>query len=225
MATPKIWGLFKNSFETIMKIIDISVSIDKNIPVWPTASKPQYQQNLSLKKGHSANDSTLHMNLHTGTHIDAPSHFIKNGKTVDSLDPKIFIGPVFVAHFPKAKEIGVEELKKLKTPKNTERILFKTSNSALWGGTSKFNKNYVGITTGGAKWLTKNNFKLIGVDYLSIAKYDDAVKVHCILLGKGVVLLEGIDLSKVKSGVYNLMCLPIKLANLEAAPVRAILTK
>lgn len=208
-----------------MKIIDISVSIDENIPVWPTANPPQCKKTFSLDKGHSANDSTLRIGLHTGTHIDAPLHFIKNGKSVDKLPLDIFIGPVFVAHLPKAKEISTKELESLKIPKNVERILFKTTNSSLWVKREKFDKDYVGITVDGAQWLAKRKLRLIGVDYLSIAKYDEAIEVHQVLLGKGIILLEGIDLTKAKSGTYTLMCLPMKLANLEAAPVRAILTK
>lgn len=165
------------------------------------------------------------MGLHTGTHIDAPLHFIDEGKSIDELRLEIFIGPALVVHLPRVKEITAADLDKLKIKKNITRILFKTSNSSLWGKGAQFKKDYVGLTVSAAKWLAKRNIKLVGVDYLSIAKFDEAVEVHKILLGKGMVLLEGINLSKVKPGIYQLMCLPIKFSNLEAAPVRAVLVK
>ncbi len=208
-----------------MKIIDISVPVDENTPVWPTASAPQCISTFSIEKGHSANDSTIHMGLHTGTHIDAPLHFIRDGRSVGAMPLEIFAGPALVVHLPRVKEISAAELAKIKVPKNVTRILFKTSNSVLWGKKSQFKKDYVGLTADAAVWLSERNVGLIGVDYLSVAKFDDAVAVHKILLGKGVVLLEGIDLSKVKPGNYTLMCLPVKFSAMEAAPVRAVLTK
>lgn len=208
-----------------MKIIDISVPIDKDTPVWPTASAPQCISTFSIEKGRPANDSTIHMSLHTGTHIDAPLHFIRGGRPVGAMSLETFAGPALVVHLPRVKEISVADLAKIKIPKNVTRILFKTSNSALWGKESQFKKDYVGLTADAAVWLSARNIGLIGVDYLSVAKFDDSVAVHKILLGKGVALLEGIDLSHVKPGNYTLMCLPVKFSAMEAAPVRAVLTK
>lgn len=208
-----------------MKIIDISVSIDENVPVWPTASAPQCISTFSIGKGHSANDSSIHMGLHTGTHIDAPLHFIDKGKSIDELQLETFIGPALIVHLPRVKEITADDLDKLEIKKDVTRILFKTSNSSLWGSGSQFKKDYVGLTVSAAKWLVKRNIKLVGVDYLSIAKFEEAIEVHKILLGEGVALLEGINLSKVKPGIYQLICLPIRFANLEAAPVRAVLVR
>lgn len=206
-----------------MKIIDISVAIDKNVPVWPTASPPQCVKTFNIEDGHPANDSAIQMGVHTGTHIDAPLHFINKGKSIDKLPLEIFIGPTRVVHLPRAKEITADDLDKLKIPKNITRILFKTSNSLLWSKGAQFKKDYVGLTISAAKWLSKQKIKLVGVDYLSIAKFDEAVEVHKILLGKGTVLLEGINLSKVKPGIYQLICLPVKFSNLEASPARAVL--
>ncbi len=208
-----------------MKIIDISVAVDDKLPLWPNAITPQCTKHLSLDQGHVCNDSSIHFGLHAGTHIDAPLHFVSGGKSIDKMPLEIFVGPVFVAHLPKVKEISAVDLDKLKIPKHITRILFKTSNSVLWSKGSVFTKNYVGLTADAAQWLTKRKFILVGVDYLSIAKFDEAVAVHKILLGKEVALLEGINLSKVKPGMYQLMCFPIKIGGQEAAPVRAILTK
>ncbi|HLP44239.1 MAG TPA: cyclase family protein [Candidatus Nanoarchaeia archaeon] len=208
-----------------MKIIDISVPVNDTIPVWPKAARPDFPKFLSMERGDVCNDSNIRMGMHTGTHIDAPLHFVKNGKSIDSLPLETFIGDVLVVELPDANEISAEQLDSLTIPENTERILFKTKNSKLWGATNEFAKDYVGISITGAEWLAKKSIKLIGVDYLSIAKYEEAADVHKILLGKGIALLEGINLSQVESGVYQLSCLPIKFTGLEAAPVRAILIK
>lgn len=208
-----------------MKIIDISVPIDDKLPLWPNAITPQCTKHMSLDTGHVCNDSSIHFGLHAGTHIDAPLHFVRAGKSIDKMPLEIFTGPVFVAHLPKVKEISAADLEKLKISKNTTRILFKTSNSSLWSKGPVFEKNYVGLTESAAKWLVKRKIVLVGVDYLSIAKFDEAVQVHKILLGKGVALLEGINLNKVKSGLYQLVCFPIKIGEQEAAPVRAVLIK
>ncbi len=208
-----------------MKIIDISVPVDDSIPVWPKAARPDFPKFLSIEKGDVCNDSNIRMGMHTGTHIDAPKHFIKNGKSIDALPLQTFVGDSLVVELPNANEIGATELEKLNIPEQTQRILFKTKNSKLWGTTNEFTKNYVGISVSGAEWLAKRDMKLIGVDYLSIAKFDEAADVHRVLLEQGIALLEGISLQAVETGEYQLFCLPIKFIGLEAAPVRAILIK
>jgi len=207
-----------------MKIIDISTSISSYTPIWPKIPKPRFSPILSIKNGGVANDTKIEMSIHTGTHIDAPLHFFIKGKSTDKLPLETFIGPTFVAHLPKVKEITSRDLEKIKLPHGTKRLLFKTSNSSLWSKKNhKFKKDYVGLTQDAALWLSKQKIKLVGIDYISIAKFDEAMLVHQILLKKEIVILEGLDLSKVKQGTYQLMCLPVKISNIEAAPVRAVL--
>jgi len=207
-----------------MKIIDISVSISSKIPTWPKVPKPRFSLISSLKKRDVSDDTKIEMSIHTGTHIDAPSHFLTKGKSTDKLPLKTFIGPAFVASLPKVKEITAEDLEKLNLPKGIKRLLFKTSNSLFWKkGLSKFQKNYVGLTEGAALWLSKRGIKLVGIDYISIAKFSEAVPVHQILLKKEIVILEGLDLSKVRQGTYKLICFPVKISNIEAALARAVL--
>lgn len=209
-----------------MKIIDISVPINGKIPHWPGGTRAKLRRISKIKKEYGCNESSLDMNLHTGTHIDAPLHFISDGKTSNQILLNTFIGDVFVAHLPRVSKISSFELKTIKIPKGVKKVLFKTSNSLLWNkNIAQFNKKYVGITADGALWLAKQNFKLIGVDYLSVAGFDETVAVHKILLGKEMVLLEGINLSFVKSGLYGLICLPISILGTEASPVRAVLIK
>lgn len=209
-----------------MKIIDISVLVDDKITIWPGNKTPQIRKLSDMKKGNAHNETFLEMNAHTGTHIDAPLHFISNGQSIDQISPSIFIGPVFVVDFSSIKEITSKNLDKLKIPRGITRLLFKTSNSLLWNKKNmNFKRNYVGITSDAASWLSKRNIKLVGIDYLSIAKFDDIVSVHQILLGGNIAILEGVNLNEAKQGIYKLICLPIKISNVEAAPVRAVLVK
>jgi arylformamidase len=207
-----------------MRIIDISVLANDKITIWPGNTSPQIRRLSDMKKGDAYNETSLEMNVHTGTHIDAPLHFISKGVSIDKSPLDIFIGPAFVAYLPKVKEITVKDLGKLSLPKGIKRILFKTSNSLLWEKkVKKFKKDYVGLTADAASWLVKRGIKLVGMDYLSIAKFGEAVAVHKILLGNNVYIIESLNLTGVKPSTYELICLPLKIADSEAAPVRAVL--
>lgn len=209
-----------------MKIIDISVSINDRIPLWPNSSGLCLTRIAKIGRKSAVNETHIEMNAHIGTHIDAPLHFISHGISIDRSPLDIFIGPAVVAYLPNVKEITVRDLEKLSLPKGVKRVLFKTLNSTLWEKkVKKFKKDYVGLTAGAASWLVKRGVKLVGIDYLSIAKISDAVAVHKILLGKSVYILESLNLTGVKPGNYELVCLPLRITDSEAAPVRAILIK
>lgn len=206
-----------------MKIIDISVSIDKHTPLWPNSSGLRLTPIAQLGKKKAFNETHLEMNAHVGTHIDAPLHFIQKGVSIDRSPLETFMGSAVVIDLPRVKEITAKDLEKLSLPKGTKRILFKTSNSKLWK--KKFQKDYVGLTMGAADWVVRNGVQLVGMDYLSVAKMSEAVEVHRILLGKGIYILEGINLSGVKPGSYELICMPLKISGAEASPARAVLLK
>jgi arylformamidase len=206
------------------KIIDISVSIGKSMPVWPGDIKPKLIQVKSQLKGDSSNDTRFICSSHAGTHIDAPRHFLENGKTVDQIKLDILMGPVYVVCFHKTKAIKAADLDKANIPRGTKRLLLKTDNSKLWQKrVKKFKKDFVALTPDAAKWITKRGIKLIGIDYLSIQKYDGDVATHKILLRSGVVIVESLDLSKARSGKYNIICLPLKTIGAEGSPARALL--
>ena len=170
------------------------------------------------------NETHIEMSAHVGTHIDAPLHFISKGVSIDKSSLDTFIGLAFVAYLPKVKEITAKDLEALKLPKGVKRILFKTSNSLLWEKkVKKFKPDYVGLTADAASWLVKRGIKLVGMDYLSIAKFSEAIAVHKILLGNNVYIIESLNLTGVKSGTYKLICFPLKITDSEAAPVRAVL--
>jgi arylformamidase len=164
------------------------------------------------------------MSVHTGTHIDAPYHFFKNGTTVDKLALKVLTGRVYVLHLPNVKEITASVLEKSEIPPRTRRIIFKTQNSEYWiKNVPDFQTGYVGISANGAQYLVDRGVKLVGVDYLSVAPFKPCQDSHEVLLKAGVIVLEGLDLSHVSQGRYTLYCLPIKLGDSDGAPARVIL--
>jgi arylformamidase len=209
-----------------MRIIDISVPVNHKLPLWPNSSGLCLTRVAKIGKKSMVNETHIEMNAHVGTHIDAPLHFISRGLSIDGVPLDVFVGPVVVVYLPKVKEVAAKDLEKLSLPKDTKRILFKTSNSILWDQkVKKFKKDYVGLTADAASWLVKRGVKLVGIDYLSIAKFTEAVAVHKVLLGNSVYIIESLNLTGVKPGTYKLICLPIKITNSEAAPARAVLIK
>lgn len=177
-----------------------------------------------MDKGDPYNLSRLDFNLHTGTHVDAPLHFLQNGTTVEKLPLDVFVGPCYVAHLPDTADITVDELVDLNLSSGIERLLLRTRNSELWAtNTTEFKKDFVALTHDAAQWIVDKGIKLIGVDYLSVQRYHDDARTHQILLGADVIALEGLNLSGIKPGFYELICLPLKLVGAEGAPARAVL--
>jgi arylformamidase len=205
------------------KYIDITVPVSSDLPHWPDAPKVRFEHRLDLAQGDEATDSNLFMNIHTGTHVDAPAHFIAGGKTVEALPLDILIGPVYVARVPsQTQAIDASTLNGLNIPENAIRVLLHTDNSQLWES-PKFYPNFTAVTADGAEWLVQGGIRLIGIDYLSIQRFSDTPDTHRILLGAEVIIIEGLNLSEVAVGWYELICLPIKLQGLEGAPARVLL--
>jgi len=164
------------------------------------------------------------MGVHTGTHVDAPFHFLPDGYTVDKLDLSLLAGRAYVLHLQDVDLITASVLDNAQIPPRTRRVLFKTRNSDYWAsGSPDFQTEFVGISEDGAEYLVRRGVKLVGVDYLSVAPYGQSRPTHEILLSAGVVIVEGLDLSEVSQGRYTIYCLPLKLAKSDGAPARAIL--
>jgi len=208
-----------------MKIYDISLPLSSAMPVWPGDPSILIEQVESMEKGADYNLTRVAASVHSGTHVDAPRHFICNGIPVDQLSLDVLTGPCAVAQLPdSAPAITVETLESLFLPEGTIRLLFRTRNSLLWArGESRFQEDFVAITESGARWLVDRGVLLVGIDYLSVAPFLDSTPTHQVLLGAGVIVIEGLDLSSVPQGVYDLYCLPLKLRDAEGAPARAIL--
>lgn len=170
------------------------------------------------------NVSAMQLDVHVGTHIDAPWHFLKDGTTGDSISIDCLIGEAFVAHLPSASSIGVEELSSIELPEGTTRLLLKTSNSALWKNeVHEFTKDFVAITADGARWIVDKGIKTVGVDYLSVQRFYDDSTTHEVLLSAGTAIIEGLNLNAASQGTYELICLPLKLIGTDGAPARAVL--
>ena len=176
----------------------------------------------NIEQGDLVNLTELSMGIHTGTHIDAPLHFLPNGKPIDSLSLNVFVGEAQVVAIPQNVNLITVDILQDVCEINAARILFMTKNSQLWE-TSKFQQDYVALEASAAQWLVDQGVQLVGIDYLSIAPFKDPAPTHETLLNNEVVIVESLDLRLVKPGIYTLICLPLKLVGREAAPARAIL--
>ena len=208
------------------EIIDISVPLKTEMPVWPSSKGFKLYRTLKLAAGDEANVSQLDTDVHVGTHVDAPCHFLPEGKAIEDLSLDILMGPAYVAHLPEVKAISVTDLEALNLPPNTTRLLLRTTNSQLWANNiTEFKKDFVALTADASQWLADIGIRLIGIDYLSVQRYYDSTLTHEILLKAGIIILEGLNLKNVAPGIYQLICLPIKLVGSDGAPARAVLIK
>ena len=205
------------------KWIDISVTIKSGMAHWPDNPEIKVGKMLDMEKGDVCNVSTLSLGSHTGTHMDAPRHFFRNGKTLDRMPFEATIGPARVIEIKDRESVKVEEIKNARI-KPGERILFKTPNSRRSWKTDQFDENFVYISKEAAAFLAKAKVLTVGIDYLSVGGFKkDGVETHHALLGAGVWVIEGLNLAKIKPGRYELCCLPIKVLDSDGAPARALL--
>lgn len=207
-------------------IIDISLALHSKMPKWPGSEGIKIQQIKRLEEGDKVNISKIESDVHAGTHVDAPLHFIKDGNTVEALPLDRLIGPAVVAVIPEARVITAKHLECLGLSPKTKRLLLRTRNSDLWAsGITEFRENYTALTADAAKWLVNQGIELVGIDYLSIQIFNDPATTHEILLKGQVVILEGLNLADVEAGLYELICLPIKIVGTEGALARAVLRR
>ncbi len=207
-----------------MSIYDITVPIRTGMPIYegdPTLSIEPWS---ALAKGDSANVSFLHLGAHTGSHVDAPAHFIEGAARIDSLPLDVLIGPARVIRVPDDRmEVDPEFLKECDLT-NVTRVLFHTRNSAFWN--EGFRKDFTHVLPEAAELLVECGVKLVGNDYLSVEKFHSGHhRTHLTLLRNGVVIVEGLNLTGVPAGDYELICLPIKIADGagDGAPARVVL--
>jgi arylformamidase len=190
---------------------------------WPGDPDVRIERIGDLKRGDPCNLTHLSCSAHTGTHMDAPLHFIARGASMDALPFEATVGPARVIEIEDEESIKPEALTKQRL-KSRERILFKTRNSRRSRRTNRFDKDFVYISKEAAEFLANKGVQTVGIDYLSVGGYRrDGIETHHALLGAGIWIIEGLNLADVKSGRYDLVCLPIKLLGAEGAPARAIL--
>ncbi|MEP6539286.1 MAG: cyclase family protein [Bryobacteraceae bacterium] len=202
--------------------IDISLPLQSGMPHWPGDPVPSMARGLDMDLGDICNARYLTMSAHTGTHMDAPLHFVNNSESIDRMPLTAAIGPARVIRIEHNEFIGPEELEQHNIQPG-ERILFKTG--SVWDPT-QFKKTFVACNAAGARHLVERKVQTVGIDYLSIGAYEgDGVETHQILLGAGIWVIEGLDLTQVEPGNYDLICLPLKILGGDGAPARAVVRK
>ena len=204
------------------RMIDVSLEIYSGMVVWPGDEGVDLHRVERMEEGAHANLSRISCGVHTGTHVDAPFHFIPGGITIERLPLEVLTGPAWVAEFAEVRRIGAEELKTAGIPDGTTRLLLKTVNSKTIASESVFHEDYAGLTESGAKWILERGIRLVGNDYLSVACRDQTGPVHTLLLGAGIIFVEGLALEEVPPGACRFCCLPIKLRGSDGAPARAM---
>lgn len=210
-----------------MKIYDVSVPLSGNLPTYPGDPGIQISDWASLEKGDAANVSSLHLGAHTGTHIDAPAHFIPGAAKLESLPLDVLIGEAEVVEVPEDKQVIDEEFVANHCSQDCRRLLFKTRNSKFWSNSdAAFRKDYTYLSTEAARHLVSNGIRLVGIDYLSIEQFGETThETHLTLLSNKVIIVEGLSLSDVPAGKYELICLPLRIrgGHGDGAPARVVL--
>jgi arylformamidase len=206
-------------------IYDVTVPITNTMPVWPSDPPVQLTPNshLSRDKSHTVRLTAIAMGSHTGTHIDAPYHFVEGGRRLHEIPLEQLTGKATVLDIPAARSIARADVAQLKLD-GVKRVLFKTENSRHWKD-GKFYENFVYLEPEAAQLLVDRGIVLVGIDYLSIDKFkSETHPTHFVLLRKNIVILEGLDLSSVPAGEYDMTALPLHLQDADGAPTRVILT-
>jgi arylformamidase len=201
-----------------MEIIDVSVAIRPGMVTYPGDPDVKLERVLSIDRGDLANVSRLDCGVHTGTHIDAPIHFVRGGAGAEALPLDVLVGPARVVDATALERLDADSLALLEL--DAERILLKTRNSELWERET-FAEDFLSFTGDGAAYLVERGVRLIGIDYLSVG----GEEAHHALLGAGVVAVEGLDLRRAEPGDYQLVCAPLKLVGSDGAPARVLLLR
>jgi arylformamidase len=208
------------------KWIDISLTLKSNMVHWPTDPPFSLERVREMDKGDTVNLSKITMGAHSGTHVDAPVHFIKGAKGVDQISIDLLIGPARIIEITDAATIKEKELAGHGIKKG-ERILLRSRNSLnkiLYKDT--FTEDFVYLEKDAAEFLVTRGIKTLGVDYLSVGGYKkNGPDVHKMLLGAGIIIIEGLDLTEALPGFYDMICLPMKILDSDGAPARVIVKR
>lgn len=207
-----------------MELFDISLPLRPGIPQWPGDPALRIDAISDRAAGDDYNLSSLRMGLHTGTHMDAPCHFLDDAPGLEAMPLDVTIGPARVLAMQGLGPISAEDLTG-RGIRRGQRVLLKTSNSDVCYDSDSFCENYVALSPGAARWLVNRGVRLVGIDYLSIAGMGDASETHSLLLEGGVWILEGLDLRGIQPGCYQLFCLPLRVPGRDGAPARALLRR
>ncbi len=206
-----------------MDWLDISVPIRSGMTAFEGDPPVHIELVSAIADGAIANITRLDMGAHSGTHVDAPVHFIDGAAGAEAIPLDALVGPAFVVDaIGLDHTIGAQDLDRLAIPTGETRLLFKTRASALWD-LDHFSTDFIALDGAAAATLAARGTRLVGADYLSIAPFGDPTPTHRTLLERGVVILEGLDLRGVEPGPYELLCLPLRIVGSDGAPARALL--
>lgn len=212
-----------------MRIYDVTVPISELMPVWPGDPPVKIERVSEQVSGVPFHVSWLHLGSHTGTHVDAPFHFVPSGQTVDRLPLDVLVGPALVLDLEDlpGRTIQALDLAGLHPPRSATRLLLKTRNSSLWADRqNEFEQGYVHLDVKAAAWLVRRGIRLVGLDYLSVEAFGSTTYgVHRTLLEAGLVVVEGLDLSNVPEGPCQLVCLPLRIKGGDGAPARVLVIR
>jgi arylformamidase len=204
-------------------LIDISMPLKNGMVRWPGDPEVDIGLLASIEKGSVCNVTRMAMSAHTGTHMDAPRHFLEHGITMEQMPLEATVGRCRVVAIEDREAIRRAELLAC-DPQPGERLLFKTINSARCYQTDDFYDDFVYLSNDGARLLAERQVRTIGVDYISIGGFHkDLVRTHLTVLGAGIWVIEGLNLAAVNPGVYELICLPLLIPGADGAPARALL--
>ena len=205
--------------------VDISVPlVPGRVPLYPGDTELEVRREQDRAQGDPATVSSLTCSMHCGTHVDAPVHFLDGQPGVDAVPVETLIGPAWVADARGVRgAIDRAALDGIDIPDDATRVLFRTTNSALWDDPA-FVEDFVAVAPDAAAALAERGVRLVGIDYLSIAPYEDPAPTHEALLGAGVTILETLDLRAVEPGWWHLTCLPLRIPGADGAPARAVLS-
>ena len=205
------------------KLFDISVPVKNGGVVYPGNPEIHIELQQDMSRGGSSNVSLLAIGSHTGTHVDAPLHMIPGGAGVDGIPLDALIGPALVIAFDDDVMAVTEAYLRSQPIAGHERVLLKTRNSR-YIRERDFHRDYTYLAPDGAEYLVSLGVRLVGIDYLSIEQFHSGHhRTHKTLLSRGVVIVEGLDLSEPPAGEYELYCLPVLLDGVDGAPARAVL--
>lgn len=207
--------------------IDVTQPISEDMVFWPGQVGPSFERISNMDSGHIANVTKLSLSMHTGTHMDAPLHFFNDGKDIAQMPPETGVGDLRLVQHTGANHITADDIRnyenRTRLIEEGERIFFQTRHSDEDWLKQDFKKDYTAVSARAAEYLREKKIRLVGIDYLSIAPMDDLLNVHHILLGSGIWITEGLKLTGLKEGDYEVICLPLKIEGADGSPARVLL--
>jgi arylformamidase len=205
--------------------IDISVPIRPGMHEWPGDDPFRLEPVFAIERGDAYTVSRATMTWHVGTHMDAPAHMVAGAPRIDAVPLDTCIGPARVLGIRHRSLVTRKELERHRV-RTGERLLLRTRNSSTaWNG-SAFSRDFVALAPDAAEYLAERRIRLVGIDYLSIDPFHSTdMLAHKCLLGQGIAVVEGVNLARVAPGRYQLVCLPLRIADGDGSPVRAVIKR